>query len=324
MRGGDLRGIAVAVLAAALSACGAEPPEVKPSGPSMAAKPPAGSGRVNQAPQIERLSLRPSRPRAGEPVRALVEARDPDGDRVQLGYHWERNGRAVYEAGAELPAGATRKGDVLKLTVTASDGEAAGEARHAEARVGNQAPLLRSVKIQPERDVKAGMNLSAVVDAEDPDGDRLRIEYVWRVNGRVAARGEPNLPTTEFKRGDEIQLAVVAHDDTDESRKLESAPVRLSNASPEIRSKPEAMDEDGVFRYAIQAEDHDGDRPLHYELVEGPRGMRLDPVTGEITWQPGSGQSGRHPVEVAVGDRHGGVATQRFELIVDAPPASPE
>lgn len=59
-----------------------------------------------------------------------------------------------------------------------------------------------------------------------------------------------------------------------------------------------------------------GTPPLAWTLVDGPAGMALDPVTGELSWSPAA--TGRYPVEVAV-DNAAGQATQLWEINVTDP-----
>ena len=67
------------------------------------------------------------------------------------------------------------------------------------------------------------------------------------------------------------------------------------------------------FTYQINATDaEDGD--FSFRLLESPNGMKIDPETGLITWNPSLSQTGSHWVEVAASDEHGGIARQRFEL----------
>ena len=51
--------------------------------------------------------------------------------------------------------------------------------------------------------------------------------------------------------------------------------------------------------------------------------MSMDAVEGIVRWQPRSDQQGNHMVEIAVEDRKGGEATQRFELTLDLEPSVP-
>ena len=44
---------------------------------------PEGDREANRPPRIAGVTLSPASPRAGEPLRAIVDASDPDGDRIQ-------------------------------------------------------------------------------------------------------------------------------------------------------------------------------------------------------------------------------------------------
>jgi hypothetical protein len=81
-------------------------------------------------------------------------------------------------------------------------------------------------------------------------------------------------------------------------------------------SRPEIRFEDGVFQYAVEARDPDGDRNLRYSLVSAPEGMSIDRMGGEIRWQPRADQSGKHAIEVAVEDGQGGKDSQLFEVTI--------
>jgi acyl dehydratase len=275
------------------------------------------------------VSFEPRVPRAGETLHARVEARDPDQDPLRLAYAWRVNGRAVAQSGPELAGDALRKGFSVEVTVTASDGRGESAAVTAEAAVGNQPPRVRRVALRPAGEIAAGMQLSALVEARDPDGDELAYEYVWLVNGQEVRGGEPVFSTAGLRRGDAVRVRVVAADGRDRSEPVLSRVVALANVAPVINSQPPTVDASGLFRYAVEAQDPDDEHVLRFRLLEGPAGMAIDPLTGVLSWRATADQSGPHAVEIAVEDRDGGVVAQRFELLVKAqeaaepPPASP-
>ena len=81
-----------------------------------------------------------------------------------------------------------------------------------------------------------------------------------------------------------------------------------------------AQTDEGLFRYAFEAEDPDGDRNLRFRLGKAPEGMRIDPILGVSTWRPKPSQAGVHPVEVIVQDAHGDGSALHFEVTVTATP----
>ena len=96
--------------------------------------------------------------------------------------------------------------------------------------------------------------------------------------------------------------------------------VRMGNSAPLIKELPKPRSQDGLFRYAFEAEDPDGDRNLRFRLGKAPEGMRIDPILGVATWRPKASQAGVHQVEVIVQDSYGDGSTLAFEVTVTATP----
>jgi len=119
-------------------------------------------------------------------------------------------------------------------------------------------------------------------------------------------------------------LRVVASDGDDASEPLESAAFSIPNRPPEIARTPLEVAAGRGLHHTIEARDPDGDKQLRFALVEAPEGASIDPVLGELSWQPRPDQLGTHPIEVVVRDGHGGEANARWEVTVaPTPPASP-
>jgi hypothetical protein len=125
-----------------------------------------------------------------------------------------------------------------------------------------------------------------------------------------------------------VQLSIRASDGEESSGWWREASFPIANAPPRITSIPGDFDPDGSFRYPIVVDDPDGDRGFRYEIREAPAGVAIDTATGTLHGTPTPDQGGDNRVEIAVGDRHGGVAVQEFDVSVgfedvDAP-ASPQ
>ncbi|MEC4811704.1 MAG: putative Ig domain-containing protein [Scytonema sp. PMC 1069.18] len=67
------------------------------------------------------------------------------------------------------------------------------------------------------------------------------------------------------------------------------------------------------YVYDVDASDADGDT-LTYRLMDAPRAMFIDDVTGKIIWS--SPEVGTHQVTVRVEDGRGGVDTQTIDLVI--------
>jgi len=320
--GGGLGLVAGLLLACGGGGAPAEAPERRP----MAAPAPASARDSNRAPEIASVRIDPNDPVAGSTVRAAVDASDPDGDPVRLRYAWQVEGRTVGGDGPaiRIPSGAGTRGDRVTVGVMATDGLLQSQPVEAVARIANRAPEVLGVAIEPGGAVDPGSVLQAVTDVQDPDGDSVRLEYAWVVNDDEPVVGEVAFPTDGLQRGDHVRVRVVASDGEDESRPLESLPVGIGNAPPRIVSRPPAGFTNEAYRYELEVDDPDGDRNLRFELLEGPEGMRIDPVLGVVHWSPRLGQVGDYDVEVAVSDGKGATTAQRFQLAVRSEGGSEE
>jgi hypothetical protein len=287
-----------------------------------------GSAAANRAPVIESVGFQPARPGAGQLLRAVVEASDPDGDSLSFEYRWRMNGQELTQGGEKLTLSGTRKGDAVRVAVTASDGREKSAPFEASVRIGNRAPKLASLRVEPVGQVSAGEEITARADASDPDGDPVSFYYTWSVNGAQAGGNGPVFSTRGLGRGDRVRVRVVASDGQGSSMAIEGLEIAVGNGVPIIVSEAGPPGPDGVFRYRVRAEDPDGNPGLRFSLVTAPEGMTVTPGRGEIEWTPRPDQAGRHPVEIRVEDLQGASATQRFELRVGAagseaaPPAS--
>ena len=57
-------------------------------------------------------------------------------------------------------------------------------------------------------------------------------------------------------------------------------------------------------------------------LLEGPAGMQIDPLTGQIRWTPAADDAGQHRIRLVAEDAEGRTAEQRYTLTVIWPPAN--
>ncbi|MBW2231158.1 MAG: hypothetical protein JRG92_18295 [Deltaproteobacteria bacterium] len=296
-----------------LSSCGGDETIVAPSdsvadGNAMTAH--AG----NQPPEIVDVLIRPAAPRRGDTLTAEVRARDADGDPLTLEYEWRIDGRRMEETGPNLAPGSLGQGQEVAVTVTAHDGSVQSMPVEAAIRLGNQPPMMLAVELHPMTGASGDADLTARAQASDPEGDPIEFSYTWWINGSLRGDDSEVLHSHEFKRGDQVRVAAVAHDGMHESDSLRSDPIEIENAPPHIVSTPTGFGADGIFRYRIQIEDADGDSRFAYRLIEGPQGMVIDSLDGQMLWRPRESQAGTHLVQLEVDDRHGGQATQAFQL----------
>jgi len=294
-----------------LLGCGGEPSEPAATGEASAA-----SSALNSPPVIEEVTLEPSRPRPGETVTAHVNVSDPDGDPIRLDYTWRADGREIERAAGQpsLHVENLPRESAIEVTVVAHDDHSESAPETAVARVGNLAPTIVAVGMQPSGKVSAGTAITATPRASDPEGADIEYTYRWSVNGETLPVEGPTLPGDQFVRGDTIVLEVVASDGLAESEPVISPPIPVGNAPPRVVSEPGQFSADGVFRYTLKTEDPDGDTAFRYSLVNGPPGMTIGFDDGKLTWNPAADAAGSHDVEVEVADRFGGKSSYRFSL----------
>jgi hypothetical protein len=319
------RGFWLAAAAAALAlgaslGCGGDDDEAGRAGTPMVppgqAEAAPRAGGANSPPRIDSVVFSPSTPGVGESVQAIVEATDPDGDRFRLGYVWSIDGETIDARDAKVEVSRqVRRGAQLELRVTASDGHGESEPFIATATIGNRPPRIASLTIQPAGRITAAGPIQAVATADDPDGDAVSYEYTWSVNQSPSDVRGSVFPDTELKRGDIVEVSVIARDDQGESEPLASPPIEVMNAAPVITSQPDGAGAEGAFAYRLTAQDADGDE-LHYGLGKVPEGMTVASESGEVSWTPRDDQAGVHAVEIWVEDPQGARATQRFELTI--------
>jgi hypothetical protein len=151
--------------------------------------------------------------------------------------------------------------------------------------IGNTPPTVSQVKIEPNRPLSAD-NLRAVASGQDPDGDDVTFSYQWRLNGEeIVGASETTLTNDLFRRGDRVQVVVIPFDGDEWGRAAGSGVRQIRNTPPKIVSDPPSSIENGIYRYAVQAEDADGDE-LRFSLEgEPPKGLSIDANTGVVDWQ---------------------------------------
>ncbi|GAB4390742.1 MAG: hypothetical protein Kow0025_24840 [Thermodesulfovibrionales bacterium] len=126
----------------------------------------------NAPPELTEVRLVPEVFRPGDRLGVEAAWDDPDGDSVTLSYQWTVNGEPAGSGpaiGSEIA-----RGDLLAVTVTPFDGEAAGAPVTLRREVGNQPPMI-SEALNYSFD---GSVYTFKVEAADPDGDALTFSLV--------------------------------------------------------------------------------------------------------------------------------------------------
>jgi hypothetical protein len=204
--------------------------------------------------------------------------------------------------------------------VTATDGRDESAPVRVTATVANRAPLISSLALAPDGEVQPGQEVTAVPQAMDPDGDTLAYEFEWLLNDKpVRGADEAAFDTRALKRGDRLVARVRVGDGEEWSPVSESMALELANRPPKIAGVPAIEAVGGGITAQLDADDPDGDKSLRFRVVEGPKGLSVDPVSGRLSWRPEPGTIGAHAVEIGVADSLGAESALRFELTVSSP-----
>jgi Putative Ig domain len=313
MRGSAIRGAVGALCVGLCSACGDDAP---PAAVTTTATNEFTESATNRAPMIESVRIEPSDPAQGEVVRAIVMARDPDGQGVVLTHRWFLDGAEQGSSDASFAVDQAGKGAEIRVSVSASDGVLTSDAMEASARVIDRSPSITSTILVPSGSVAPGQTINARAGAMDPEGDPVDFEYTWYVNGEPREETGALFATEKLKHGDAIYAEVRATDGSSWTDPQRTPLVTIGSAHPEITSTPPGFREDGDFRYQVVAVDPDGDKRLRYALEKGPDGMVIDDIAGNLVWRPSDGQKGVHPVTVVVRDSGGLETKQSFSVTV--------
>jgi hypothetical protein len=126
---------------------------------------------VNALPAAADARIDPRAPFSGSTVRAVVQARDPDGDPLTFKYQWHVNDSPVAGNGDSLTLTGVKKGSWVYITVTPNDGFADGAwSDSPRYQVVNALPVVKSVL---PKELPPGRRFIYRIVAEDTDGDPL-------------------------------------------------------------------------------------------------------------------------------------------------------
>ena len=147
---------------------------------------------------------------------------NPDGTSVTFSYQWTKNGSDIAGAtGSSLnlaTAGNGDRGDVIRVSASASDGALSSDPLTSSAvTIGNSSPSA-TVSLSPDPAGTDGI-LTATATKSDPDtGDVVTLTYVWKVNG------SPVRTQVTTSASDALDLSVTGNGDTGDTITVEVTP----------------------------------------------------------------------------------------------------
>ncbi|MDP2308327.1 MAG: hypothetical protein Q8P18_20070 [Pseudomonadota bacterium] len=200
-----------------VSACSPTPvaPAPAPPPPAVVAEPSSDAGRAaperkprDLPPAIQSITLAPTEVRVADPLRATVKAVDVEGADLDLDYEWLINDSALVDVtGERLGAGRHKKGDTIRVRVTADDGANEVMSESDPVVVLNTAPVFST----RGGDMKRVDGF--VFKATDADDDTL----TWRLEGApggmsISPTGQLSYAGTADEAGGRYTVAVIVGD----------------------------------------------------------------------------------------------------------------
>lgn len=275
--------------------------------------------KPNSPPVITFLKILPEKPNFGSELNVMVQSQDPDHDPIMYRYQWMRNDEEMIgEDRNTLKSGIFKKGDLIRVKVTPSDGKTGGKTLlSTPVKIFNSPPVIKEIRIEPKI-AYANNDLKAFLKGDDADGDSINYIYRWEKNGVVLNEERSEfLERGKFKRGDSITVTVTPDDMESLGRHRKSDSITIFNGSPIFLSLPPTSAEGTKYLYQVQANDPDNDS-LTYTLKSGPKGMEIEKNTGLIQWGIQEEDKGRkQPVEIEVSDSEGAKSFQRYTLSIE-------
>jgi hypothetical protein len=274
--------------------------------------------KTNSPPVITSVNILPEKPNKESELNLITQSHDPDGDPVTYRYQWMKNDEEIVgENKSTLRSGNFKKGDLIQVRATPSDGRVEGKPfLSASVRILNSPPVIEQVWVEPKV-AYVKDNLKVKIKSYDKDGDFIYYTYRWEKNGIVLddERGEI-LERGRFKREDSIAVSVIPDDRETQGSPKKSNAVIISNSPPIITSSPPTTVEKATYLYQVVANDPDND-PVAFTLKSAPKGMEIEKETGLIRWVIRKEDIGVHSIEIEATDNAGARSLQRYTLTVE-------
>jgi len=165
---------------------------------------------VNALPSVTDVRIEPRAPASGNTVRAVVQARDPDGDPLTYKYRWYVNDSPVAGSGDSQTLTGVKKGSWVHVTVIPNDGFADGAWKDSpQYQVVNALPVVKSVL---PKELSPGRRFIYRIMAEDPDGDPLTYTLTKGPPGMVLHGETLEWQVPEESIGASVETVVVISD----------------------------------------------------------------------------------------------------------------
>jgi len=155
---------------------------------------------------------------------------------VTYHYQWIKNNEEIQGENTNvLRSGNFKKGDLIQVKVTPSDGKMEGKPfLSVPVKILNSPPVIQEVWIEPKM-AYANDQLKVHVKSYDIDRDSIYYIYQWEKNGVVLTEERREvLERGRFKKGDSIVVTVTPDDGENQGISKKSELIKILNTPPII------------------------------------------------------------------------------------------
>jgi hypothetical protein len=278
------------------------------------------------APSIASVTITPDPAKAGDALTCgWTGFSDPDGDPDASTAAWTVNGVAA-GAGTTLSSGYDHK-DVVVCTVTPSDGTKTGTPVSDSIVISNTAPVLSAVTLSPDAAYEGDTLVCTPGATSDADGTTaFTYTYAWDVSGSDPGVTSSSLPSSRWKKGDDVTCTATPSDGTDSGAAVASDVVTIANTPPKVTTAtlgPTSVYTDTTVVASVTTSDADGDS-VSVSYAWTVSGVGVSATTGSLA---GSYFEKGDTVGLTVtpddGDDVGTALTASSVTVLDSPPTAP-
>ena len=247
----------------------------------------------------------------GDMVNFSGTASDPGGD--EMSYYWEFGDGNAAEGLASTQHTYEDNG-LFTVTLTATDESGASASDYLKVNVKNVAPVAIAGPSQVAGEGDTVQFAGGFEDAGAGDSHT----FLWDF-GDGATASDNLVPEHAFADDGEFLICLTVTDD-DGGQDEDCLSAVVKNTPPVFTSQPVGTAiQDQPYAFQATAEDPAGEHdPIHFALDAFPQGMSIAPLSGLISWTPlNQHVCVPHEVTIRANDDDGGVAYQKFELLVE-------
>jgi hypothetical protein len=212
----------------------------------------------NEPPTAPAVHIDPASPYTTDLLSVTIDddAVDAEGDDTEYTYTWTVDGVPYGASTRIIDPSATTKGEVWEVTVSASDGEFAGETVTSSVTILNSLPTLDSLTLSPAAPTTED-DLLLDPDGTDADGEPVVWEIAWTRDGEAqpSLADLTTIPASATGSQEEWTATVTPFDGTDRGEP-QSASVYVDNTAPTVGSVS-LLPNSPTVTDAIQATVHD-------------------------------------------------------------------